>query len=337
MDLVNSRPFLLGVNGLPVMTNINDISRQIGISSRRIYEYTNYTSSFYHMFEIPKKDKSIRIIHAPFSGLKMIQRWILETILYKIRVDTPSYGFLKGKKSPTKQNAEIHSSNIYLFQTDIKNFFTNVDFKRVYSIFLKIGYNKEVSLTLARLCCLDGYLPQGGVTSPYLSHLVCFRMDRRIMGLCQKREIVYSRYADDIVLSSDNKNDLKKARVYLENIIHDEGFELNPKKTRYSFQKKLVTGLTIHDNKVLVPRAIKRELRSKIYNAIVFNDYSSYEVILGYVSYINSIENGYIKKVRDYIKGIINNESIGSDNLLFIKLNYEKSPLYSWMESSYTE
>ncbi|MFC7054956.1 reverse transcriptase domain-containing protein [Enterococcus alcedinis] len=237
MNNVNSRPFLLGINGLPVMTNISDISRQIGISSRRIYEYTNYTSSFYHTFEIPKTDKSIRIINAPFSGLKMVQRWILETILYKIKVDTPSYGFLKGKKSPTKQNAEIHSNNLYLFQTDIINFFTNVDFKRVYSIFLKIGYNKEVSLTLARLCCLDGYLPQGGVTSPYLSHLVCFRMDRRIMGLCQKREIVYSRYADDITLSSDNKNDLKKARVYLEQIISDEGFEINPRKTRYSFQK----------------------------------------------------------------------------------------------------
>ncbi len=326
--LNETNTFLLSTNGLPIMKNINDISRAIGISPKRIYEYSRFTSTFYKEFEIKKKNGTKRKINAPNAGLKLIQKWILENILYRIQLDTPVYGFSKGMRFPTKENAIVHQQSLFLFQTDIEDFFSNIKAEKVYYLFTKIGYNQEVSLTLTSLCTLNNTLPQGGVTSPYLSNLTCFRMDRRIAGLCQKRDIFYSRYADDITLSADNMGDLKRVKYHLEKIIKSEGFNLNVKKTRYSSHKKIITGLAIHEQKVLVPRIQKRNLRAKIYNSINNCDYSETSEIIGYISYINSIESSYGEKISEYIENILVRSSHKQN------IEFQKSELCNYLKTA---
>src|SRR5438034_755250 len=61
---------------------------------------------------------------------------------------------------------------------------------------------------LTKLCTHDGSLPQGAPTSPRLSNLVNHRLDARLFALARKRNVAYSRYADDITISgaSDEKH-----------------------------------------------------------------------------------------------------------------------------------
>jgi RNA-directed DNA polymerase len=113
-------------------------------------------------------------------------------------------------------------------------------------------------------------LPQGACTSPALSNQVARRLDRRLRGLSGKLGLVYTRYADDLTFSGD---DSLEGRVgYLiarvRHIAQDEGFALNPAKSRVLGRNaaQLVTGLVVNDRPG-VPRAEVRRLRAILHRA----------------------------------------------------------------------
>jgi len=126
---------------------------------------------------------------------------------------------------------------------------------------------------LTSLCTCNGRLPQGAVTSPALSNIVCLRLDRRISGYTGKRNIVYTRYADDMTFSSMNPNRLIGAKRMVQHIVTEEGFNLNECKTRYMGprQRRRVTGLVIGDNSIGVGKRRKRRLRAALHRLAAGN------------------------------------------------------------------
>lgn len=135
-------------------------------------------------------------------------------------------------------------------------------------------------------------------------------IDFRIAGYCNKRDIVYTRYADDMTFSSDNRDVLKSIYGTIRRILKSEGFLLNERKTMFLSPRcrKRVLGITVNDSLVKAPKEMKRLIRSMIYNSFLSRDYSSRNKVKGYISYINSIEPNYIEKVKKYIKGLYDSE-----------------------------
>ncbi|HFJ9403501.1 retron St85 family RNA-directed DNA polymerase [Bacillus sp. (in: firmicutes)] len=303
--------FILNALNLPNIRDLETFSNSIGISQRLIHLLANYTPAYYRNFSIPKKNGTKREINTPTYSLKLVQRWILKEILEKIDVSEEAMAFKKGLGNGIRKNAEIHKYSVYLLQLDIKDFFTSIKKEKVFYLFRDLGYNIVVSNILANLCTYKGFLPQGGVCSPYISNLICYKLDKRLKGLCAKRDILYTRYADDLTFSCDNKETLKKVRNIIEDIIKNEGFEINYLKTRFlspSSHKK-ITGITVNDNRIRASKKLKRTVRSMIHHAFVSADYSSKDRIRGYVSFIDSIEEGYKDKVCKYIDKLANDKN----------------------------
>jgi RNA-directed DNA polymerase len=104
-------------------------------------------------------------------------------------------------------------------------------------------------------------LPQGASTSPALSNQVARRLDRRLQGLASKLSLTYTRYADDLTLSSSTEMDGRigylMARV--RHIAEDEGFAVNHAKTRVLRRNsaQIVTGLVVNDK----PNVTRKQLR----------------------------------------------------------------------------
>ena len=296
---------LLTSMGLPTITDIKSLSQQLKLSEKLVYFYTNEDAdNKYDVFKIPKKDGSFRIISAPKASFKVIQRWVLENILYRVKVSDCSYGFKKSKNgSPLVGCAERHKNNLYMLKMDIKNFYPSIKRNQIFFQFLEIGYNTYAANLLTNLCYYKNGLPQGAVTSPYLANIVCYKLDVRIESYCNKRDIVYTRYADDLAFSSDNRDSLRKIYGMIKKIIEDEGFEVNGYKTIFMTPKghKELLGVTINDGNIKAPRQMKKLVRSMIHRSIVTGDYSIKSVVCGYVSYIDSIEKGYKKKIKKYI------------------------------------
>lgn len=67
----------------------------------------------------------------------------------------------------------------------------------------------KVSDRLAKLCTFCKELPQGGICSPGLSNLACLELDNDLMQYCDERDIRYTRYADDLIFSSNEESSLK--------------------------------------------------------------------------------------------------------------------------------
>ncbi|PGS85285.1 retron St85 family RNA-directed DNA polymerase [Bacillus thuringiensis] len=303
--------FILNALNLPIIRDLDTFSNSIGVSKRLLYLLSQSSEEYYRSFFICKKNGDQREIHTPTYSLKLVQRWILEEILEKIDVSEESMAFKKGPGNGIKKNAEIHLYSLYLLQLDLKDFFTSIKREKVFYLFKDLGYNIVVSNILASLCTYNGYLPQGGVTSPYISNLVCYKLDKRLKGLCAKRDILYTRYADDLTFSCDNRETLKKVQKVIEDIIEDEGFNVNSLKTRLlspSSHKK-VTGITVNEKTVKASKKLKREVRTMIHHAFVTTDYSSNDRIRGYIAFISSIEEGYKDTIYKYINKLVNNEN----------------------------
>ena len=297
--------------GLPMMTCFDDLTERLRLSPKLVYWLTSDFPSRYHEFKIPKRDGSYRNISAPVFSLKTVQRWVLNNILYKIKTSPYSYGFSKGEKgSPLVRCAEKHRNNLYILKIDIKSFYPSIKREKVYNEFTNIGYNSIVANLLTNLCVYKESLPQGAVTSAYLANIICRNMDFRIAGFCNRRDIVFTRYADDMIFSSDNRDVLKSIYGTIRKILVSEGFTLNEDKTSFLSPRcrKRILGITVNDGSIKAPKEIKRIIRSLIYNSFLSRDYSANSRIRGYISYINSIEPNYNDKVKRYIYGLYNLE-----------------------------
>lgn len=217
----------------------------------------------YHLFKIKKKSGGERIINAPSKKLYTIQKWILNNILNNITFSEYAMGFCKNKS--IVDNAKVHLNKSCVLNVDIENFFTSIKRKSVFGLFYYHGYTNYVSYILSRLCTYNDYLPQGAPTSPIISNIICFKLDKRLSGLAKKFNANYTRYADDITFSS-NVSILKMLPI-VKMILNEEGFEINEKKTRmlYKHQRQEVTGLIVNEKEVHINHKYIDTLKQELY------------------------------------------------------------------------
>lgn len=293
---------LLNQYKLPVFHSLEDLANAMGLSRKIIFLFSMCSSKYYKKFNILKKNNKSREICAPNFKLKLVQKWLLVNIFSKLSVTNHAMAFKKGLNG-IKSNATIHNNSLYILQIDLKDFFTSITEKQVFKLVRRKGYNQTISAVITGLCTYNGYLPQGGITSPVISNLVCNSLDKRLFGLCSKRDINYSRYADDMTFSSNEKSALKRIVPIITEIIRQEGFTINEEKTRFSCpgSRKVITGVNINSNKLKASKELKKRVRAMIHHSIMQQKYDQNDRIRGLVAYINSIEPDYKIKICNYI------------------------------------
>lgn len=132
--------------------------------------------------------------------------------------------------------------------------------------FKELGYTNKVSYYLSAICCYGDVLPQGAPSSPALSNIIGRTLDKRLFAFARKNNLKYTRYADDITFSGE-KIPVKFIN-YVTTIIQSCGFSLNTKKTILQQQqnsKRIITGISISDSTIKVPREYKRKLKQEIH------------------------------------------------------------------------
>lgn len=247
---------------LPIIFDVEHLCKLIGIKENEFYKIYKAIDYQYHKISIPKKSGGERVLSVPAEKLKMVQRWILDNILYRVNCKDNVTGFIPNKS--IVDNAKKHINKPCVIGIDIENFFPTIHFGRVKALFKYLGYNTHLSIVFANLCTYNKKLPQGAPTSPYIANLICNKMDSRINSLCIKHKAIYTRYADDITISGDCN--INKLIPIINSIIKDEGFNANKKKERvlYQYHSQKVTGITVN-KKLSAPKKTERYLRQNIY------------------------------------------------------------------------
>ncbi len=240
-----------------------------------LYKIPNETK--YTIFNIPKKSGGIRQIKAPAPELKLLQRKLTnilkkceEEIFSKKQHINPrkklkslSHGFKE--KHSIGTNANCHKNKRYVLNFDLENYFQSFNFGRIRGFFIKNNdflLNTTIATILAQIACHDNELPQGSPCSPVISNLITHVLDVRLAQLARKYKCTYSRYADDITLSTNQKNFPKELAITvsnescewkilseLEEVITASGFMIKHSKTRMQYQesRQTVTGLVVNE------------------------------------------------------------------------------------------
>ena len=315
--------------GLPVLTTFEDIAEAIDTPPERLqwlcYVRGAADSDHYTRFEIPKRSGGTRLISSPKPELRHAQQWVQSEILAKLPVHTAAMAFRPGRS--IRHNAEVHAGKAIVVRMDLKDFFPSIAFERVRSHLNRLGYNSGVATVLALLVTdeprvaleMDGKrhfvatgkraLPQGACTSPALANLIAKRLDARLTGLAESIGWVYTRYADDLVFSTDHA-DANSTRLLhaVERICTDEDFTVNAKKTRVmrAPHRQTVTGLLVNAG-VKLTRQDMRRIRAFLHQCEVKGLPAVSEALgrnaramaTGYLAYIHMIDPEAAEQLRD--------------------------------------
>jgi len=326
------RKDVLKKSRLPIINNAGDLAKKIGITSEELawlsYHRKASTIDHYVHFTIPKRKGGYRTISSPKPLLRQAQRWVLEKILTKVKVNSAATGFVVGKS--IVDNARVHQRKKIVLRIDLKDFFPSIKFNRVKGMFHSFGYSEGVSTILGLIAteserkevvfngkkyfvALDERrLPQGACTSPAISNIISRELDSRLYGLGGKLGWDYTRYADDIVFST--KDDTVSATSVIkttQRIIFEEGFLINDAKTMVMrpHQRQIVTGIVVN-NELKISRRDIRKYRAFLHQYKKIGKLKMTKKIgrnadafaKGYLSFINMVNDEQADKLTSKYK-----------------------------------
>jgi len=308
--------------------NITMLSEHLCVSELSLSELlsNNDVSCHCEKMAIPKKNARLgyRIVYKVNNEILKNLHKVLQKHLNMLYVFPDSvHGFVSGRG--TQSNAFQHLAKKRILTLDIEDFFGSVRDVDVAQVFEGIGCNSTVALWMAKLTTIDGKLVQGFNTSPVLSNMVFKGTDNLLESLCHKYHSEYTRYADDITISSDGEI---PPITELELLLANTQFRINSAKTKIMFrgEKQFVTGLTVFDDKYpRIPKQFKKKIRLQLYYLKKYgcksyamretgiseyeaeNDYEKKQIlqdriiqlsfeIKGWIDYVHSIEPSLAKR-----------------------------------------
>ena len=238
------------------------LARDLGVDLQTLYALSNSLPAHYRSVEIPKAGGGFRRLTVPDEALKRVQRAILNNLLVYMPLSPYATAYRGG--GGAVRNAARHVGQSQVLRLDIRHFFDSVRYSAVKdAVFPPEIFSEPLRVLLTMLCYYRDALPQGAPTSPAIVNILLRDFDLRVGGWCRKRDIVYTRYCDDLTFSGE---DLSGVQAVAEAELRALGFFLNGRKTRLrsAGRRQTVTGLVVN-KRVSVPREERRAVRQAVY------------------------------------------------------------------------
>ena len=143
------------------------------------------------------------------------------------------------------------------------------------------------------------------MASPVISNCVLYDFDLRIAEIVEKKSMRYSRYADDIIISSNSYID-KSLLNNIDQLLEEYGFKRNISKTYFmsKHKRREVTGIIIdnNNNSLSLGRAKYIELKHDIYEYLV-KSIGNVNQIKGMLAYLQDVDRKRYESLKNtYIK-----------------------------------
>lgn len=253
-----------------------------GISEAQLQRLVARSPHAYKVYTIPKKSGGVRTIAQPAKEVKYLQRWLIENLFCKLPVHECATAYKDG--ASIKINASRHQGNQYIAKFDFKNFFTSIKEKDLFDHLTK-HFGEELSeddvKMVARLSCISVpsrkqlCLSIGAPSSPFLSNSVMYEFDCAINCWCREKKVTYTRYADDLTFSTNEKGLSSEIEPTIRAAIRSIEYPvlyLNNKKTIHLSKRhqRRVTGVVINNEGDLsLGRERKRAISTLIHRFII--------------------------------------------------------------------
>ncbi|MCE2862662.1 MAG: reverse transcriptase family protein [Opitutaceae bacterium] len=208
---------------------------------------------------IPKKRPGeFRVIAVPDRAQLAAGRSLLPYLHSRLDPALPIHGFVPGRNPVT--NAQPHRGFGWSLTMDLADFFDHVTADKL--------VDAGLPRSIARLITdRDGVARQGYATSPAASNLAFQTVDHRILALLAAEcpGAVYTRYADDLTISANDREALIRVQRNLEALIASAGFKVSARKTHVLAARagrRVVTGVAVGETDLRATRSARRRLRA---------------------------------------------------------------------------
>jgi len=213
-----------------------------------------------------------------------------------------------------------HAASKSFFVCDIADFFPSIRRPRVKSTLLTakdLCPIQDLDTWLDRivdLVCVGNSLPVGFSTSPAISNAVLMAFDNALQTYCTSKELVLTRYSDDIIVSAQDSASLKGIQEQVAASLQDAmkgEFSLHPGKSRFlhSGSKIKLLGMVLLPNgAVSVDASVKSEIevlihfylrdRDKFADRVEGDQRKAEARLSGLLNYVNTIDKAYLDKLR---------------------------------------
>lgn len=293
----------------------------------------------YKSFCIPKKSGGLRHINAPETELMDALR--RQKTMYEenfhVLYHTSAFAYIKHRCTVDAVKRHQANESKWFAKLDLHDFFGSTTLDFVMSMFsmvfpfsevVKIPEGKTQLRKALELAFLDGGLPQGTPISPLITNVMMIPVDFKLTKAFrnyEKQRFVYTRYADDFIISSQYDFDVHEVEKVVVDTLQEFGapFSINASKTRYgsSAGRNWNLGVMLNkDNEITVGHKKKRQFQSMMYNYItdkrngVSWPREDIMAMQGLHSYYRMVEPEAIDAIVRHT-----NEKLGVDVLLTIK------------------
>lgn len=277
---------------IDILESYNDQTKELREAERH---------SLYYEFHIPKKHGGLRKISAPepqlMNALRNLKS-IIESECSGMRqyfgrnhrtlalYHTAAFAYIHERGTVDCLRKHQQNNSRWFAKFDFSNFFGSINkeytmkmFSMIYpfSEIVKSERGKQALETALELAFLDGVLPQGTPISPLITNIIMIPIDFRLSNALRKfvwtgcdneqmeNKCVYTRYADDIQVSSEYSFSYKQVERFIVQVLgeFDAPFSINKDKTRYGSRagKNFNLGLMLgNENKITIGQKRKKNL-----------------------------------------------------------------------------
>ncbi len=267
----------------------------------------------YKVFEVKKRTPGhVRIIAQPAREVKQLQQWAIENVLADFPVHDAAMGYRRGRN--IADNARPHANQKYLLKLDFSDFFPSIK-ARDFAAYMRQRTPTVTPTDLAILSNILFWQPRdgselclsiGAPSSPLLSNLLMWDFDSQVAEFCQKRNVCYSRYADDLSFSASSSSELFETESVVNSLCRgliSPRLVINTRKTvRVSrADSRRITGLVLtNEGDVSLGRDQKRLIRARVHRYIR-GRLSAEETmqLRGTLAFVNAVEPAFLCRLRD--------------------------------------
>lgn len=220
----------------------------------------------------------------------------------------------------TRAAVERHALSRHFFVTDIESFFPSITRDMVRNTItsamaeIPIADLSDHLEHILDLLCVDEALPIGFSTSPGLSNAALHPFDIAFHARCQQIGAIYTRYADDIILSSGDRTTVELGEEFLTDHL-DRMFggrlRLHRSKSKHLHlggKIKLLGMALLPNGTISVDTPIKNEIETMLH--LYLRDRERFNTmqkagpaktearLAGLLNYVNTVDQLYLEKLR---------------------------------------
>jgi len=276
-------------------------------------------ASLYHTFHIPKSSGGLRRIDAPLPELMNALRelkTLFETNMFAL-YHTTAFAYVRGRSTVDAIKRHQRNESKWFLKLDFANFFGSTTPAFVlemmsrmfpFSEIVKYPAGRDALTKALSLCFLNGGLPQGTPISPFLTNVMMIAVDHKISNSLRNydnRRFVYTRYADDLLISCKIDFDRNKVQQFVIDVLAEFNapFSIKPEKTRYGSAagRNWNLGLMLNkENQITIGHKRKKEFKAMLDNYMrdrkAGNGWDRHDIQIfgGLISYYRMVEKEYI-------------------------------------------